>query len=393
MKKHKIAVVGLGKRGKGWTKHLFKRPDVSVVGICDLFDERIEEILNIAKEENIDTIKYVTKDYKELLDKDIEIVLIATYWETHVPLSIDFMKAGIITACEVAGAYSVKDCYDLVDVYEETKTPFFFMENCCFGKRETMIKNMVNAGLFGEVVHCAGRYGHDLREEIVSGRIKKHYRQRNYKYRNCENYPTHELGPIAKILNINSGNRMTSLVSIASKQAGLTEFAKERYPEENSEFLQGDIVTTIITCALGQTITITLDTNLPRPYSRGFEIRGTKGMYYEDTDMIYLDSLHYPEHEFSARPLWENAKEFEKEYMDDVWNEDFDTSWGHDGMDVVMFSKFLKCVEEKMPMPVDIYDAVSLMAITALSEDSIRMGGAVVAIPDFTKGKWIKHID
>ncbi len=391
MKKHQVAVVGLGQRGASWAEHIMLRPDCDLVAICDTYPDRVEAVQKSAQQKNIDTIRYAVSDYKELLDKkEIEIVILITAWEYHVDLSIDFMKAGIITALEVGGAYALDDCYRLIQTYEETKTPFFFMENCCYGKREMMVLNMAKQGVLGEIVHCSGSYAHDLRSEIAHGEETRHYRYRNYHKRNCDNYPTHELGPIARILNINHGNRMLQLSSTASKAAGLAQYVTDHCkPGSNLEFKQGDIVTTVITCAGGETIVLTLDTTLPRYYSRGFQVRGTKGMYFEDNDMIFLDAEHYPKYEFHSKPLWGNATEYEEKYLADIWKQDIDTSWGHDGMDTQMFNDFLQCVEEGKPMSIDVYDAATWMCISCLSEASIQKGGAPVEIPDFTRGKWI----
>ncbi len=156
-----------------------------------------------------------------------------------------------------------------------------------------MVLNMVRQGLFGEIVHCQDGCRHDLRDEIFRGRENCHYRFRNYLNRNCENYPTHELGPIANVLNINRGNRMLSLVSMASKSAGLHEYIlREKGPEYNiadMKLMQGDVVTTVIKCAHGETICLTLDTTLPQSYSRALHVQGTKGMYIEDNRSIFLD--------------------------------------------------------------------------------------------------------
>ena len=391
MKKHQVAVVGLGGRGASWAEHIMLRPDCDLVAICDEYADRVEASKQSAERKGLDTVRYAVTDYKELLDKkEIEIVLIITAWESHVDLAVDFMEAGVITALEVGGAYSLDDCYRLIEAYEKTKTPFFFMENCCYGKREMMVLNMVRQGVLGEIVHCAGSYGHDLRSEIANGTENRHYRKRNYKVRNCENYPTHDLGPIARVLNINHGNRLLTLTSTASKAAGLARYIADNKPQETDrDFKQGDIITTVIKCAGGETIVLTLDTTLPRTYSRGFEVRGTKGMYLEDNDMIFLDDEHYPKYEFNGKPLWGNASEYEEKYLADIWRQDIDTSWGHDGMDALMFNDFLRCVEEGAPMPVDVYDAATWMSISCLSEASIQKGGAPMEIPDFTRGKWI----
>lgn len=380
MKKHKIAVIGLGNRGSWWAEQILLRQDTELVAVCDVYKDRVADIQKLAKEKEIDTIRYAVTDYHELLTKeDIEIVLVISSWESHVDLAIDFMNAGIITAMEVGGAYCLEDCYRLIHAQETTKTPFFFMENCCYDKRETMVLNMVQQGLFGEIVHCSGCYAHDLRGEITGGKENRHYRLRNYLNRNCENYPTHELGPIARVLRINHGNRMVSLTSTASKSAGLAQYIADKRPQDaHLKFAQGDIITTVITCAGGETIVLTLDTSLPRPYSRGFQVRGTKGMYFEDTDMIFLDDVHTEKYDFDARPLWGNASEYEEQYTSEIWKQEVDTSAGHGGMDGLMLSDFLHCVEEGLPMPIDVYDAATWMAVSCLSEASIQKGGAPV---------------
>ena len=163
------------------------------------------------------------------------------------------------------------------------------------------------------MVHCQGGYRHDLREEVSTGREMRHYRFRNYLYRNCENYPTHELGPIANVLDINRGNRMLTLVSVASKAAGLHEYLlREKGPDYDAakmNFAQGDVVTTIIKCARGETICLTLDTTLPRAYSRGFHVQGTKGMYMEDNKSVFLDGKD-DEYDFKWNERWNSAEEY-----------------------------------------------------------------------------------
>mgnify|MGYP002615925174 FL=1 len=274
-----------------------------------------------------------------------------------------------------------------------------FLENCCFGRREMMTLNMVQHGFFGEIVHCEGCYAHDLREEISHGKENRHYRLRNYLTRNCENYPTHDLGPISKVLNINKGNRLLSLTSFASKSAGLHEYVKKNKPEDSrlkdANFAQGDIITTIIKCANGETIVLKLDTTLPRYYSRGFVVRGTKGMYEEVTDSVFLDTAEDRSHDFDWRKeCIGNAEKYNKDWEHPVWKKYIDDGiqGTHDGMDWLEFKTFFEALRKNEPMPVDVYDAATWMSITVLSEMSISNGGAVMNIPDFTSGKWHMNV-
>ena len=399
MKDIKIGLVGLGHRGASLLRDSILPQGEKVTAVCDLFEERLEQGSDIVfKACGVRPTTY-TNFYDMLADENVNTIVIASYWETHVELAVAAMKAGKPVAMEVGGAYTLDQCYELVDTYEETLTPFMFLENCCFGRREMMVLNMVKKGLFCEIVHCSGGYMHDLRDEISGGIENKHYRLRNYISRNCENYPTHELGPIAKVLNINHGNRMMTLSSTASKSAGLHEYIMANKSDnaflKNQNFAQGDIITTVIKCANGETIVLTLDTTLPRFYSRGFTVRGTKGMYEEATDSVFLDNEEHNAHHFDWLNTYvKNAEKYEEEYDHPVWKEYIASGLvgAHGGMDGLEFKFFFEALKNNTPMPVDVYDAASWMAITALSEMSIARGGQVVDIPDFTRGKWLMNI-
>ncbi len=399
-KKVKLAVIGLGARGGSMLKSvILKFEDIEVTAVCDLYADRVEDAALLVSETKGNT-PFGTTDYKEVLARDdVEIVYVATAWESHVEIATAALKAGKATGLEVGGAYSIRELEELVSARETTGTPFMLMENCCYNDNELFATAAVRAGVLGRIVHCSGAYGHDLRSEISNGNIKRHYRLRNYTSRNAENYPTHELGPIARILNINRGNRMVSLVSVASGAYGMAQYVKD-HPElvekdptlADREWKQGDIVTTVITCQNGETILLKLDTTLPRSYSRELSVRGTKGYYNQDTNTLYLDGMK----EFWKNSQYldayrDNAKEYYDAYMPDFWNnmtEEAKKS-GHGGMDGIMFREFINAYKEGREMPIDVYDCASWMCITALSAQSIAMGGMPQPIPDFTNGKWL----
>ena len=396
MKQVNVGFVGLGCRGKLLSSIVAEMEEANIVAVCDLYEDRQKEAAEMIGQKT-GTKPKTCGDYHELLKDDtIDAVIIAASWEAHVPVAIDCMQAGKITALEVGGAYTVEDCYALVEAQERTGTPFMFLENCCYGKFELLSTALVRKGMMGEIVHCHGAYGHDLRSEVLGGRVNRHYRLNNYITRNCENYPTHELGPIARLLGINRGNRMVSLVSVASKAAGLQEFSHDpRNPDPSlagQKFAQGDIINTLITCEDGSTISLKLDTTLPRFYSREFTVRGTKGCCLMDINAVLLDDEGLEEFfdpQLSVQKYLNNAEQF-SEYLPKIWK-DMDkqkTHCGHGGMDYLMLREFFRAVQEGRPMPIDIYDAAAWMVITPLSEQSIARQGAAVEIPDFTNGAW-----
>lgn len=386
-----LAIIGVGCRGQQHFKDCFAyMDDVNLVGVCDVYEDRVKEAADLIEEKKGKRPELETTDYHEILNSDIvDAVLVATSWETHITIAVDAMKAGKVTAMEVGCAYSEDDCRRLINAYETTGTRFMFMENCCYDRRETMVLKMVREGLFGDIIHCEGGYCHDLREEVSMGKENRHYRLKNYLSHNCENYPTHEIGPIARVLDINHGNRMVSLTSVASKAAGIAEYAKNKHGKE-LDIAQGDVITTVIKCAKGQTITITHSTSLPRPYSRKFTVCGTLGMYSEDGDYVYIDGKNDEAH-FNQKVVWNNAKDYEAEYLHESWKE-FDNAeidGGHGGMDYIMWRDFIDCFKNDKKMPIDVYDAASWLCISYLSEASIMQGGAPMYIPDFTNGAWV----
>ena len=390
-----IGIIGLGGRGYGLMDGvILHMDDIEIVGVCDTYKDRAQNAAD--KVEQVKGNKpFITQDYKELIaSSEVEAVIVSSAWTGHIEIIIECMKAGKPVGTEVGGAYSIEECWQLIRAYEETGVPCMLLENCCYGREEMMAMNMVKQGIFGEIVHCSGGYQHDLREEIAFGNENRHYRLQNYIHRNCENYPTHELGPIAQILDINRGNRMVSLVSMASKAKGLNEYIKNKKSDDealmHTEFAQGDVVTTMIKCVRGETIVLTLDTTLPRAYSRGFRVQGTKGMFMEDNMSLFIDGEHN-EYDFKWKEQWNNIEAYREKYEHPVWKKFMQdgVKGGHGGMDWLVLRAFFDCVEKNEEMPIDVYDIAAWMAISALSEQSIAMGGQVVAIPDFTNGKWI----
>ena len=393
MKTANFGVIGLGGRGHGQMRELMAVPGVRVVAVCDKYEDRALKAQQTVKEDTgIDADVYL--DYKELLKRDdIDAILCCTTWITHARIAIDSMKAGKDVAIEVGGAASIEECWQMVRTSEETGKFCMLLENCCYDRNEMAIFNMVKQGLFGEIVHLEGGYRHDLRDEICLGRENRHGRLVNFKARNGELYPTHELGPLCKLIGINRGNRILTVSSIASKSRGLNVWIKknkgEDYDLADYNFNCGDVVTTMIKCANGETITLHHDCSLPRPYSRDYTVQGTKAMYKEGGG-IYFDTEEFHEkygHEFA--PM---ADYYEK-YDHPIWAAYADESQnhGHGGMDYLVLSAFVDSVINDVPPTIDVYDTATWMAITCLSEESAAMGGMPVAMPDFTNGLWIER--
>ena len=387
----KIGYIGLGRRGSGILRRsLCHMEDVQILYLCDTEDVRLARNC----EEVVKAKGYaprLTHDYREILrDPEVDAVFIMTGWSGRPQLAMESMRAGKYTAIEVGCADNLQECWDLIDTYEQTGVPVMMLENACYCRRELMSLQMKKLGAFGEIVHCTGAYAHYLNEvelfKDIDTTERKHYRLDEYIQRNRENYPTHDLGPISKVLSLNRGNRMTSLVSVASKSRGLKQYAKDHLGEDsyyaNIDYKQGDIVNTLISCEKGETILLTLDTTLPRAYySRNYSVRGTKAMISEARKVVYLEGMEEGAHNNEADFYDRFDHPIYKKY--DVEN----LSGGHGGVDWLCCRGFIESVKRGIQTPIDAYDTALWLSIGPLSEESIRTGEAV-PVPDFTRGKW-----
>lgn len=399
--KFKIGFVGWGRRGRGILKLWANMPDVEVTAVCDIYEDRQKGAADVVKELTGKT-PLCTGDYRDLLKLDIDAVINCCSWADHVNIIVDCLNAGVPIGFEVGGAYNVEECWEIVRTQERTGTPCMMLTNTRYAKREMALVRMVKEGFFGEVVHCDGGYGHYMADQVVEGHYNlKYYRLKNFMLRNSENYPCHAMGTIANILDINRGNKIVSISSVASSARGIHSYVNEKYGPEHEladvPFSQGDIITTTMKCARGETITLRLDNTLPRAYSRNFQIHGTKGMFMEDGNLIFLKDEHL-DYRDDAPALYNNADAYIEKHLHPLWQDKPEITTplgidpmnaGHGGTDQLVARAFIDSVRNNLPMVTDVYDAAMLMAITPLSEESIIKGGAPVIVPDFTKGRYL----
>lgn len=379
------AVIGMGSRGRGLLKTIHSIRDLDIVAICDIMEDRLAEGKKILNELGAEPDCYT--DYRRIIDRgDIDLVYVVTNWITHWEICRDFMEAGIYTSCEVNGAASLDECWELVRTYERTGTPLMMLENCCYGRNELAVLNMVRQGVFGKVVYVECGYCHDLRRGSLNNLT--HQRMNNNLLRNGDLYPTHGAGPMAKILNINRGNRFVSIASMSTPGYGVQDYLQRHQPDHpladarSVHYACGDVTTSLLKCAGGEVLMIRHSVSLPQPYSRANRVQGTRAVYSEDCGGIHIDDVHEHEH-------WEPMEEIYKQYEHPIWQDyQANPDDGHGGMDFLVMDAFADAARNHTEPPIDAYDTATYMAITALSEASVAMGGMPQAFPDFTRGKW-----
>lgn len=404
--KVRMGYIGVGERGMSHISEGSLRGDVEIVAVCDT-QERSLKICRefLAKAGRPAATEYTggLDAYKKLLDrKDIDAVIIATPWQFHHPQAIDAMKAGKYVGCEVIAGLSLEDHWDIVHTSESTGIPYMTLENVCYRRDVMAVLNMVRQGLFGELVHVEGGYQHNLRDVLFNdgkhvyghgvefgpnALSEAQWRTQFNVERNADIYPTHGAGPAMHYIDITRGNRFTNLVSFSSKSRGLDAYVEEMAPGNKNakiNYKNGDVITTMINCANGETVLLTHDTHLPRPYSLGFRVQGTKGLWMDVAKSLYI------EHQSRNDDQWDSVDEWFAKYDHPLWKkyESKATGAGHGGMDWFVFNAFVESVKQQKQTPIDVYDSVTMSAITPLSEKSIKEGNMPQQFPDFTKGKW-----
>lgn len=400
-RKVNIGFIGVGGQGTSNLRVCLARGDVEVTAICDIDKEAANRALKLVTDAGQPKPRLYTRgeeDFRRMLTQRDEVdgVIISTPWLWHTPMSVATMKAGKYCAPEVWGATTVDECWELVKTSEETGMPCMMLENHCYDRDSMAVLNMVRKGLFGELIHCQCGYQHDIRDmkfrpgaefgEKGLGEAK--WRTKHSIDRNGDLYPTHGLGPIANCLDDNRGNRMVYLTSTATKSRGLHNYVLEKggpeHPNAKIEWALGDIVTTVVKTARGETIIINHDTNLPRPYSNMYRVQGTKGLWMEDGYLIYIEGMSPKAHQ------WEPFEPYMEKYDHPLWQKHLKAIAGesHGGADPLKNGAFVECVKRRIPTPIDVYDTAAWIVVSPLSEQSIAQGSAPVEFPDFTQGKW-----
>lgn len=408
--KIKIAMIGVGLRGQNHLDLVLRRNDVELVAICDIDDRMLTRSKEMITKSGKKMPQIFTGDiyaWKKMLEikGGIDGIIIATPWEWHKEMIIGSIEAGIkYIGSEVMIGITLQDHWDVVKAAEKHKAHVMMLENVCYRRDVMAILNMVRQGLFGEMIHLQGGYQHDLRDVKFNDGTKAYgggceigdkawsearWRTHHSIYRNGDLYPTHGIGPIAHYININRGNRFVNLASFSTKARGLHQHVIKKcgpdHPNAKISFKLGDVVTTSISCANGETILLQHDTNLPRPYSLGFRVQGTEGLWMDLNRGIYIEGKSPKPHQ------WDDAKTWLDKYDHPLW-----AKWskeaqgsGHGGMDFYVIHSFVESIKRNQPTPMDVYDAAAWSAITPLSEMSIEKGNETIEFPDFTGGQWM----
>lgn len=427
----RVGFIGVGQRGYGAVLRFTNIEGVEIKAVADMEQINLDNARQVLADAGFPKAdEYIGDEnaWKQLCERDdIDLVYICTDWVKHTPMAVYAMEHGKHVATEVTAAMTLEECWALVDTAEKTRRHCMMLENCCYNDFVMATLNMAQNDVFGDLVYVEGAYIHDLRElsfnerfrEGVSyepgvgavtaegpaeGRMSRpvgYYEKWRLEYNAVHTgnpYPTHGLGPAAQVLGIHRGDKMNHLVSLSSAQKGITAYAVEKYgadsPEAKREYKLGDMNTTLIYTERGRSMMIQHDVTSPRPYSRLHTISGTKG--FAQMYPLTTIALSSPEHNGHAASLrGDDLNNFIAEWehpITKLYSEKARElgAVAHGGMDYIMDSRLVYCLQRGLPLDMDVYDAAEWSCIVPLSELSVENGSAPVAIPDFTRGAWNK---
>lgn len=391
----RIGFIGLGNRGSAAVERVSYIDGVKINGLCDVRPERAAISKDRIKTTGHDPVFYTenAESWKKLCEReDIDLIYIATQWELHTPIALYAMEHGKHVAVEIPAATSVEDCWRLVEMSEKTKKHCVMLENCCYDFFELLTLNMARQGFFGEIIHCEGAYIHDILESLfLKEKRYELWRLKENTKRNGNLYPTHGLGPVSQVLDINRGDRMDYLVSMSSNDFMMEQLAEKTAAQDPSfkEYpgkpFRGNMNTTTIRTEKGKTIMLQHDVTSPRPYSRIHLVSGTKAT---------AQKYPLPGHISTSHEGWLDEaafKKLEEQYTPAITKKLGDMAkeiGGHGGMDFLMDWRLIDCLRNGLPMDMDVYDAALWSAIGPLSEWSVANKSGSIDIPDFTGGTW-----
>jgi predicted dehydrogenase len=392
----RVGFIGVGNRGASLLRTSLAL-GVEVPAVCDINEAHLERALALVEKTGRPRPEGYARgpeDFRRLVARqDLDAVINAGPWEWHTPMSVATMQAGKYAGVEVPAALTLEECWQLVDVSEQTGMPCMMLENVCYFRNVLMVLKLIRLGLLGELTHCEGGYQHDVRGALVGherrgvpGEIT--WRGAHAVNKNGNLYPTHPIGPIAWWLDINRGDRFTYLVSMSSKSRGLNYYVSKRHGPEHRNakrtYALGDVNTSLIRTEQGATVTLYHDTVSPRPYDLILRVQGTKGIYSGTLDKLYLEDRS------PQKDTWEDVSGYYPEFEHPLWKRlgEHARTHGHGGADYLTLHEFLAAVKRKIQTPIDVYDTAAWSAILPLSVESVAERSKPVDFPDFTRGKW-----
>lgn len=355
--KLKVGIVG-APRGRGFIKTFNNLPDTTVTALCDAR----EEVLNPIADEYSISDRFT--DFGQMLDSGINVVLVSTPMNLHVPMATEALNRDIHVLSEVTAATDLGQCCDLVDAARRSTAKYMMAENYCYIKWNVLIRELIRKGMFGDIYFGEGEYVHELKAHCE----KTPWRKTWQVGRNGCTYGTHSLGPVLHWFD-------ERVVSVSCFGTG-----NHYGPEYKLE----DTIIMMCKLASGSLVKIRFDLVSDRPHGLAYySLQGTRGCYEAprgmgDDHKIWLADVCENMNE------WRPLSEFES-HLPDLWRNPPPEALesGHWGGDYFEVKDFVDAIVNDTDPPIDVYRALDFTVPGLVSEQSIAAGGTPLPVPDF----------
>ena len=408
----RVGFVGLGMRGPGAVERFTHIPGTQIVALCDYVEARAEACQKYLRNAGLPpaAIYGGEKGYEELCKRpDIDLGYVATDWDHHFPVAKCALLNGKHTAIEVPSAMNLEQCWELIELSEKTRLHCMILENCCYDWYELNTLNMAQNGVFGEVLRGEGAYIHNLddfwdyywKNPDGSDPDKLGWRMKYNMENRGDVYATHGLGPVALAMNIHRGDRFTTLVAMDTKSAHGKEYVEKKTGKPCNNYRNGDQTTTLMRTAEGKVVEIQHNVMNPQPYNRLYKLTGTRGYatkypeqhYALDKSQLTASGVAPKVDDLSSHGFLPAAEQqaLVSKYTHPIikkYGEMAQKVGGHGGMDFFMDARLVYCLQNGLPLDMDVYDLAEWCCLAELGTLSMDNNCCAVAFPDFTRGYW-----
>ncbi len=361
-KKIRVGFVGAN-RSSGFLTAFHCNQLTEVGAVCDLNEEKA-----------IETAKpygasFFT-DYEAMLEKGgLDAVVIATPMNFHAPQAIRALERGIHVLSEVPATVSLAESKTLVQTAVRSKAIYMMAENYCYMQPNVQVRQMVHAGVFGEIYYAEGEYIHELKE---LNEITKWRRKWQTGINGCT-YGTHSLGPLLQWFE---GQRAVG-VSCAGSGHHYKDPRGDEYENEDS---------ILMLCRLsgGGLVKIRVDMLSDRPHAMtNYAVQGTRGAYESarakgEMNRVWIKGVS------KEKDSWDGLEEYAEKYLPEYWKNPTEEARkaGHGGGDYFEVVDFVAAIRGKAECPIDIHRAMDMTLPGLVSQESIQAGGVWLDVPD-----------
>ncbi|MDD6884045.1 MAG: Gfo/Idh/MocA family oxidoreductase [Eubacteriales bacterium] len=391
MKKMTLAIFGLGPRARYLASLYEKHPYVEIVAICDRFERNVAFARELLQNKNVHS--YLS--YENLIKNEHpDAMLIAIDPDRQVAYACDAMERGIHVMTEVPAAFTLEDCWKLVDTVEKTGAMYQLNEQTRYMYFISKWREMFQKGEMGKILLMEGEYLHYERwdnfvdmntgnffydpeglqkpgfngEEYNSAKEKCLVPSWRYTcFKHPIYYLPHELSPLLSITE----DRVTKVSCMGTRPQSYHDGSVQKDNRDMEVALMHTANDTLLRMVAGFTS--------PHPHRKDsgchwYHVSGTKAEVEWSRTEKDFPKMWTAEKGWAEGDLWP---------FSDPEADELAKSASHGGLDFYPIDSFVKAFFAGKWPPMNVYRAVETAAPAIIAARSSELGGVLLDVPDF----------